>query len=267
MPATRRVKCKRNVKQHGGGLGGVVNFTPSSFGHLVNNPLAWSTGSSCMAEPRPGMIESITPRGLPGMSQMGGRRNSRRNNRKNSRRNSRRNNRKNSRRNSRRQQGGAYGFTGITGIVGGYPGGASYPPVTSIGCTGASSVAIPASGSDGILNKVGGPLWDGPHTSGLQRGGAVLTGSPYELGLTEKTAGYSSLVPGAHGVIQTGAGTLVSVNVPTDGRIAGGACGMPPQHGGRRNSRRNRKNSRKNSRRNRRNSRKASRRNRKNSRR
>ena len=105
---------------------------------------------------------------------------------------------------------------------------------------------------------MGGPLWDGPPTSALQRGGAVVTGSPYELGLTEKTAGYSSLVPGAGGVIQTAGGPLLSVNVPTDGRIAGGACGMPPQRGGRRNrknSRRNRKNSRrnrKNSRRNRR---------------
>jgi hypothetical protein len=260
MPATRRVKCKRNVKQHGGGLGGVVNFTPSSFGHLAQNPLAWSAGSSCMAEPRPGMISSFTPRGLPGF-QMGGRRrrNSRRNSRKATRKN--RKNRKNSRRN-RKQHGGAYGFTGVTGIVGGYPGGASYPPVTSIGCTAPSSVDIPASGSDGILNRVGGPLWDGPPTSGLQRGGsgaAVLTGSPYELGLTEKTAGYSSLVPGAGGVIHTAAGPLLSVNVPSDGRIAGGACGMPPQRGGRRNSRKNRKNSRKNrknSRRNRKNSRK-----------
>jgi hypothetical protein len=26
MPATRRVKCKRNAKQYGGGLGGTVNF-------------------------------------------------------------------------------------------------------------------------------------------------------------------------------------------------------------------------------------------------
>ena len=261
MPATRRVKCKRNAKQHGGGLGGTVLFTPS-FGNLAQNPLAWSTGSSCMAQPRPGMIESITPRGLPGMSpQMGGRRNSRRNSRRN-RKNSRRN-----RKNSRKQHGGAYGFTSVSGIVGGFPGGASYPPIGSIGCTGPSSVDIPASGSDGILNRVGGPLWDGPHTSGLQRGGAVLTGSPYELGLTEKTAGYSSLVPGANGIIQTGAGTLVSVNVPTDGRIAGGACGMPPQRGGRRNSRRNRKNSRKNRKNSRRNSRKASRRNRRNSRR
>jgi hypothetical protein len=93
-----------------------------------------------------------------------------------------------------------------------------------------------------------------------------VTGSPYELGLTEKTAGYSSLVPGAGGVIQTGAGTLLSVNVPTDGRIAGGACGMPPQRGGRRNRKNSRKasrkNSRKNSRRNRKNSRKNSRRSR-----
>jgi hypothetical protein len=99
--------------------------------------------------------------------------------------------------------------------------------MTHIGCTGSSSSVIPDSGSADNLNRTGGPLWDGPKTSALQRGGA-------QLGETLKTAGYSSLQPGANGVISTSAGTLLSVNVPTDGRIAGGACGVYPQGGGRR---------------------------------
>jgi len=261
MPATRRVNCKRNNKQHGGGLGSVVNFAPPSFGHLVQNPLALSAGSSCLAEPRPGMIGSYSPHGLPGMSsfQKGGSRKNKKNTRKGGKGGKGRKNKK--------QHGGAYGFTGGSGIVGGFPGGATYPPVNSIGCTGSSSVPIPASGADGMLNKTGGQLWDGPHTSALQRGGAYESAA---LSETLKTAGYSSLQPGANGVIQTGAGTLVSVNVPIDGRIAGGACGMAPQKGGKRNgsrkasrkNRKNKKNSRKNkknSRKNKKNSRKASR--------
>jgi len=187
MPNTRRRNCKRN-RQHGGGLGGVVNSTPASFGSLVNNPLSWSAGSSCLAEPRPGFLSSYTPHGLPGMTQAGGRR-------------------KRSSKKRRTQRGGAYGFVGGSGIVGGPPGGASYAPITYLGCTGASAAAIPPSGADGMLNKVGGYLWDGPKTSGLQRGGA-------QLGQTVQTAGYSSLQPGAHGVFPTAAGTLVSVNVP-----------------------------------------------------
>ena len=225
MPTTRRRSCKRNNRQYGGGLGGVVQSTPASFGHLVNNPLSWSAGSSCLSEPRPGFLSGYSPHGLPGMGQAGGARRSAKGKR-----------RSNKGKKTRKQRGGAYGFTGGAGIVNGPPGGASYAPMTHIGCTGSSASEIPASGADGMLNRTGGPLWDGPNTSALQRGGA------YELGETLKTAGYSSLVPGANGVIPTAAGTLLSVNVPTDGRIAGGACGMYPQRGGRKN----RKNSRKN---------------------
>jgi hypothetical protein len=268
MPDTRRRSCKRNNKQYGGGLGGVVNSTPASFGHLVNNPLSWSAGSSCLAEPRPGMISGYTPHGLPGMSQAGGsRRKGRAGKRSGSKRSgSKRSGSKRSGRKAkgtRKQRGGAYGFTGGAGIVSGYPGGASYAPMTPIGCTGSSGSEIPDSGAADSLNRTGGPLWDGPKTSALQRGGA------YELGETLKTAGYSSLVPGANGVIPTAAGTLLSVNVPTDGRIAGGACGVYPQKGGRKNrkdSRKNRKDSRKNrkdSRKNHKDSRKNSRKNRK----
>jgi hypothetical protein len=208
MPNTRKQNCKRN-RQRGGGLGGVVNSTPASFGHLVNNPLSWSAGSSCFAEPRPGFLSSYNPHGLPGF-QRGG---------------SRRKGKGKGKGKGKAQRGGAYGFLGGAGIVAGYPGGASYAPITNIGCTGSSGSEIPDSGSADNLNRTGGPLWDGPKTSALQRGGA------YELGETLKTAGYSSLQPGANGVIQTSAGTLLSVNVPIDGRIAGGACG---QRGGRR---------------------------------
>lgn len=229
MPATRRRSCKRNNRQHGGGLGGVSTFSPHSSSHLVQNPMAWGTGSSCLAEPRPGFLTGLTPHGLPGF-QSGGRRKGK----------GKRSGRKG--KGTRKQRGGAYGFVGGSGIVAGFPGAASYAPMTSIGCTGSSGSEIPDSGAAGMLNRVGGYLWDGPKTSGLQRGGA------YELGLTEKPAGYSSLQPGANGVIQTGAGTLLSVNVPVDGRIAGGACGVYPQKGGRKSrkgSRKNRKNSRK----------------------
>ena len=232
MPATRRRSCKRNNKQRGGGLGGVSTFSPHSSAHLVQNPMAWGTGSSCLAEPRPGFLSSYSPHGLPGF-QSGGRR-------KGKRSGSKRGGSKRSSKKRGTQRGGAYGFVGGAGIVGGYPGGASYAPMTHIGCTGSIGSEIPDSGAADSLNRVGGPLWDGPKTSGLQRGGA------YELGETLKTAGYSSLQPGAHGVFPTAAGTLASVNVPMDGRMAGGACGVYPQKGGRKASRKNRKASRKN---------------------
>jgi len=224
MRNTRKRNCVRN-RQRGGGLGGVVNPTPAPFSHLVNNSLSWSRGSSCLSETRPGFISSYSPQGLPGFQSGGSRKRGGKGKRSGKAKGKR----------TRKQRGGAYGFTGGAGIVAGYPGGASYAPMTNIGCTGSSGSEIPDSGAADSLNRTGGPLWDGPKTSALQRGGA------YELGETLKTAGYSSLVPGANGVIPTAAGPLLSVNVPTDGRIAGGACGM--QKGGRRNrkSRKSRK--------------------------
>jgi len=110
-----------------------------------------------------------------------------------------------------KQRGGAYGFGGA-----------------SIGCTGASSVAIPASGAADSLNKVGSSLWDGPATSALQRGGGE--GSVYQLGQTQPTAAWTKLDGSPDSVFQTSAGTLESVNIPLDGRMAGN-CGM---RGGRR---------------------------------
>jgi hypothetical protein len=53
MPATRKVQCRRNKKQQGGGLGGVVTFAPAS--HTMNNPFAVATTSSCLSATRPGI--------------------------------------------------------------------------------------------------------------------------------------------------------------------------------------------------------------------
>ena len=211
MPATRKVSCKRNNKQMGGGLGGVLTFAPAS--HTMNNPLAVGSGSSCMAAVRPGTIGSFTPHGLPGMS--GGRRG-----------------RKGKK--TKKQRGGAYGFSGAAGIVAGYPGAASYAPVSTIGCTGASQTAIPASGAAGSLNARDSYLWDKPPggASPLQSGGS------YQLGETMRTAAYTTLSNTPNSTFGTAAGTLMNVNVPLDGRSSG--C---PMKGGRRgrNSRKSRK--------------------------
>lgn len=204
MPTRRN---RRNT-QGGGGIGGVVTFGNPSFSPLVNNGVAYAATSSCGDSARPGLISGYSPKGLL----TGGRRKGK------------------SR--SKKQRGGAYGFGGGAGIVAGYPGAASYAPVTSIGCTAPSSVMIPSSGADGSLNKVGGALWDGPATSALQRGGS------YQLGETLATAGYTQLGPNS--TFGTAAGTQVNAIVPVDGRSSG--CGMK---GGRRSTRRKGKKSKK----------------------
>jgi len=71
-----------------------------------------------------------------------------------------------------------------------------------------------------------------------------------------KTAGYTTLNGSPASTIPTSAGTLLSVNIPVDGRISGHSCGMNPQKGGKRMSRKSRKNSKK-SRKNRKNSKKS----------
>lgn len=206
MPATRKVGCRRNKKQMGGGLGGALTFAPAP--HTMNNPFAVASTSSCLSAIRPGTIGSYSPHGLPGMS--GGRRG------------------KKAKR-TRRQAGGAYGFSGAAGLSAGTY--ASYPPVSSIGCTGASPVAIPASGAAGSLNARGSELWDAPPggASPLQSGGS------YQLGETMRTAAYTSLSNTPNATFGTAAGIPMSVNVPLDGRSSG--CAMK---GGRR-SRKDRK--------------------------
>ena len=205
MPATRKVGCRRNKKQMGGGLGGVLTFAPAS--HTMNNPFAVASTSSCLAAARPGMISSYSPHGLPGMS--GGRRGKKA---------------KRKTRHTKKQRGGAYGFNNVAGIVAGFPGAASYPPITSIGCTGASQTAIPASGAAGSLNARGSELWDSSGKSPLQSGGS------YQLGETMRTAAYTQLNGSPNSTFGTAAGTLMSVNIPVDGRV-GAPCG---QKGGRR---------------------------------
>lgn len=219
MPETRRAKCKRNRKQMGGAIGGVVTFAPSSVSTLINNPLAVASSSSCLEAPRPGFLSGVASNGLPGMS--GGRRN-----RKSSRKS----------RKSRKQYGGAYGFTGESGIVDGFPGGASYPPVQSIGCTAPSTVEIPPSAS-GTINRVGGPLWDGPPISALQSGGGG-----YQLGETLKTAAYTMLDGREGSVIPSNSGVPLAAVIPVDGRTSGQT---PCQKGGKRFSYRKNKKSRK----------------------
>ena len=216
MPSTRKAGCRRNKKQMGGGLGGVLTFAPAS--HTMNNPLAVASTSSCLAATRPGMIGSYSPHGLPGMS--GGKRKGK----------------GKGKRNTKKQRGGAYGFSGADGIVAGTH--ASYAPVVSIGCTGASPVHIPASGAAGILNARGSELWDAAPggASPLQSGGS------YQLGETMRTAGYGHLT-GANPIIPTAAGTNLMVNMPIDGRISGHACGL--QKGGRSRKGKKSKNSKK----------------------
>lgn len=200
MPATRKVSCKRNNKQMGGGLGGVLTFAPAS--HIMNNPPAVASTSSCLAAVPSGNISSFSPRGLPGMS--GGRRGKKA-------------------KKTKKQRGGAYGFSGAAGIVAGYPGAASYAPVSTIGCTGASQTAIPASGAAGSLNARGSELWVSSGKSPLQSGGS------YQLGETMRTAAYTQLNGSPNSTFGTAAGTVMSVNIPVDGRSSG--C---PMKGGRR---------------------------------
>jgi hypothetical protein len=155
---------------------------------------------------------SVSPHGLPGM--WGGRRKG-----KKARKT----------RHTKKQGGGAYTFSGATGIVAGFPGAASYAPVTSIGCTGASPVAIPPSGAAGGLNSRDSELFVPSGKSPLQSGGS------YQLGETMRTAAYTQLNGSPNSTFGTAAGTVLSVNIPVDGRSSG--C---PMKGGRR-SRKNRK--------------------------
>ena len=208
MQATRKVGCRRNKKQMGGGLGGVLTFAPAP--QTMNNPLAVASMSSCLTAARPGTIASYSPHGLPGM--FGGRRKYK-------------GKAKRKTRHTKKQRGGAYGFNGAAGIVAGFPGAATYAPVASIGCTGASQSAIPASGAAGNLNARGSELWDAPPggASPLQSGGS------YQLGETMRTAAYTSLSNTPNATFGTAAGIPININVPLDGRSSG--C---PMKGGRR---------------------------------
>lgn len=235
MPGTRRAKCKRN-QQRGGGLGSTYGLSTGSWGGdgTVANPVAWTRASSCVAETRPGfMPDGYTgPKGLPGMS--GGKR------KRSSKRSS-------SRKSYKKQSGGRYGFDGsdMTGM--GAPWASGRAADVAIPCE-ASRSAIPDSGAAGVLNKVGGPLWDGSMLGqsgrGNMQGGAnpaianAADSAVYEV----PTAGYTHLRNGADS-IQTAAGTLEMINVPENARVMSAAC---LKTGGGRKNRKSRKATRKN---------------------
>lgn len=217
MPGTRRAKCKRN--QRGGGLGSTYGLTAGSWGGdgTVANPVAWTRASSCLAETRPGfMPDGYTgPKGLPGMS--GGRRKGRKQSKK--ARKGRRGTRK-----LRAQSGGRYGFDGsdLSGM--GTPWGSARAAVEPVPCE-ASRSAIPDSGAAGVLNKVGGPLWDGPVPGRGQMGGAnpAIASAADSAVYEAPTAGYTHLRNGGDS-FQTAAGTYEMINVPENARVMSQAC-------------------------------------------
>ena len=89
----------------------------------------------------------------------------------------------------------------------GTPWGSSMSPTKAVHCE-ASMSEIPASST---LNRVGGPLWNGP-----MMGGSANENTNSELYIAP-TAGYSHLQnPG--NVIQTSAGTMEMVNIPMNAR-------------------------------------------------
>lgn len=225
----RRAKCKRNQKggayaprqsgayapQSGGGLGGSIVFSPSSYLHSINNPLAVTAGSSCDSTSR-NLINpsSLGPGGLPGMR--GGKRG-----------------KKGSRR-IRRQRGGGYTTDLANSIFGGSPGLAPMASVISQ-TTGCSSVGIPSSGASGQLNV---PI-TGPGAL-LQKGGAMPGLGQSNQALTVTTAGYSVNPPGiAPGVSSSGA--LFSIRTPYDANAYSPACLRTNQTGGKRKTRKQKK--------------------------
>jgi hypothetical protein len=74
------------------------------------------------------------------------------------------------------------------------------------------------------MNRIGGPLWDGPAKSEMLGGAyAAVADASSSLTLTEPTAGYSHL-RGPQDIINTAAGTYEMVNVPLNARIMNQAC-------------------------------------------
>ena len=217
MPATRRVQCKRNRKQLGGGLGSTYGFPTSSANlsgmHISNNPLVASIGSSCMAAKPGSWIEGGHTGfgGLPGMK--GGKRSTKKSRKtsKKSRKTSKKS-RKTSKK-SNKQSGGSYSIAEYDGTVMGVARTAGISPIHSTGCSAGSQTPIPDHSA--TLNTRASYLWDGPSTQATQRGGADS--------MTVPTAGYSQL-SGTVPQIQTAAGTLAMVNEPANARDMNPAC-------------------------------------------
>jgi len=178
------------------------------------------------------------PKGLPGMSTMSGGKRSSKKSSKKSKKSSK------SSKKSKNQSGGRYGFDGSDMSGMGTPWGSARAADVHVPCEASRSV-IPDSGAADMLNKVGGPLWDGPMPGQFgqsgrgQQGGAnpaianAADSAVYEV----PTAGYTHLRTGADS-IQTSAGTLEMINVPENARVMSAAC---LKTGGSRKSRKSRK--------------------------
>ena len=201
MKTSRKSRCKRN--QAGGGLGGVVQFSPGS--PLINNDLSWKAGSSCLAEQRFGFLPNgyTGPKGLPGMS--GGRRLE--------------SARKNTKRSRRVQKGGRYSMGEFDGVGMGTPYTSGLAPTVPL-AGDCSRTSIPDSGAAGSLNVRGGPLWDGPvGAKGMIGGGSPTSASPSEI---VPTARYSDLADPAG--ITTSAGTKLMIHTPLNAAQMNPAC-------------------------------------------
>ena len=251
MVSSRKAKCKRN--QRGGSLGGGWGFSAASVGSgapVINNPLTYSTGSSCLSAVRPGTLvggwESLkTPGGLPGMN--GGRRSRGSRKGKSRKGKSRSRSRKSRSGKSRRhtQRGGRYGFDG-SDQASGTPWGGAMASAVKIPCE-----AIPAAGP--TLNMRAGDLWSGATnvpagTIPAQFGGSAPYATAFEpptavqgqtqMHLTVPTARYEVL-PAGESAIRSAAGTNIAINRPLNWSEMSPAC--LKTGGGRSRSRKNRK--------------------------
>jgi hypothetical protein len=247
----RKSRCKRNnsSRMEGGNLGAgygfpVIGSSIPSFDKTINNPIIQDSITNCRAAIPTGFLTNgyTGPKGLPGMS--GGK------HRKSSRKQYRKSSRKQYRKSSRKQSGGRYGFDVQGGPPGGAPWATSYAPISSIPCE-ASRQPIPDSGAANSLNKVGGPLWDGPvPEKGVMLGGAspapitwanndATSGSP---SLMVPTARYTDNAPNTPPIVSA-AGTNIMIHKPLNYPEMNPAC--LKTGGSRKSSKKSRKSSKK----------------------
>ena len=226
MVSSRKAKCKRN--QRGGSLGGGWGFSAASVGSgapVINNPLTYSTGSSCLSAVRPGTLvggwESLkTPGGLPGMNGGSRRRGGGKSKSKSKKRHT--------------QRGGRYGFDGSDQPTG-TPWGGAMASAVKVPCE-ASYAALPATGP--TLNMRAGELWSGATnvpagTIPAQFGGSAPYATAFEaptavqgqtqMHLTVPTARYEVL-PAGESSIRSAAGTNIAINRPLNWSEMSPAC-------------------------------------------
>jgi hypothetical protein len=151
-----RMTRRRGRPARGGGLGQIYSFGAPIVPGLGNSAEVVPS-SSCLATARPGMIDGLQAKGLPGMS--GGAR------------------RRRGGRRTRKQRGGRYSFDLSAPAAGGTPWGTGIPQVVRIPCEGSTP----------------NPLNPGPHTPStqppIQRGGVGGVDSAYYYA---PTAGYTN---------------------------------------------------------------------------